>query len=143
MWKYYQLLLNRSDEEITKMKQGVEDLSLHPMKLKKEMAFGIIQKYWSELDALEAQKQFTSLFQKKDYSQAKDVLLPIDLDNPVWIVELLKHLEAVKTSSEAKRLIESKAVVIDGEHVVDFKAEVSWKHGMIVKVGKHRIYKIG
>ena len=143
MWKYYQLLLNRSDEDILKMKQGVADQSLHPMKLKKEMAFGIIQKYWSELNALEAQKQFTSLFQKKDYSQAKDVLLPIDLDNPVWIVELLKQLEAVKTTSEAKRLIESKSVAIDDEHVTDFKAQVSWKHGMIVKVGKHRIYKIG
>ncbi|MFH1644225.1 MAG: S4 domain-containing protein [bacterium] len=46
------------------------------------------------------------------------------------------------SSSEAKRLIESGAVLVDDEIVKDFKEKVSWQSGQIIKVGKHRIYKL-
>ena len=142
MLRYYQLLLGKTKTEIVQMKSDVESQKVHPMNLKKEMASGIISKFWSKKEADESQKQFESLFQKKDYSQAKEVKLISDVQNPIWIVELLKQLGAVKTSSEAKRLIQSGAVSINGESVGDFKAEVEVKDGMIVKVGKHRIYKV-
>jgi tyrosyl-tRNA synthetase len=142
MWRYYKLLLCKNDKEIKEMQSGVVSEKLHPMKLKKEMAFEIVKKFWSQKDAQKAQETFESLFQKHDYSKAKQIKLPKDFANPVWIVELLKELGAIKTSSEAKRLIESGAVSLDDEEVKDFKTNVSWKSGMIVKVGKHRIYKL-
>jgi len=42
----------------------------------------------------------------------------------------------------AKRLLDARAVELDGKIINDFKANITWKSGMIVKVGKHRIYKI-
>jgi len=88
------------------------------------------------------QNKFESIFQKKDLTQANKADLPKGTPNPIWIVELLKALGAVKTSSEAKRLIESKSVAIDNKPIEDFKAEVKWKSRDTIRVGKHRIYVI-
>jgi tyrosyl-tRNA synthetase len=143
MWRYYLLLCGKTDQDIDDMKGGVSEQRLHPMKLKKEMAFTIIKRFWSEPEAVQAQQQFESLFQKQDYSAAKEVSIPSGTPNPIWIVEFLKVLGATATSSEVKRLIESKSIEIDGKTIDDFKAQITYKQGMIIKVGKHRIYKIG
>ncbi|MBX9830902.1 tyrosine--tRNA ligase [Candidatus Babeliales bacterium] len=142
MWRYYLLLLDKTEQEIEHMREEVWHEQLHPMNAKKQMAHGIITRYWGHAEADEAQKNFESLFQKQDYSQAQEVQIIGKLESPVWIVTLLKELGAITTSSEAKRLIESKAVHIDGQTITDFKAEVTCAEGMIIKVGKHRIYKI-
>ncbi len=142
MWRYYLLLLDKTEQEIAELQQDVQQEKIHPMNVKKQMAFGIIKRYWSEAEAQEAQQSFESLFQKQDYSQAQEVQLLDKLPDPVWIVTLLKELGALTTSSEAKRLIESNAVHVDGSIINDFKTEISCTAGMIIKVGKHRIYKI-
>ena len=142
MWRYYLLLLDKSEKEIAEMKTDVKKEKLHPMNLKKEMAFEIIKKFWAGKEAEVAQQKFEALFQKKDYSQAKEVKLSENTKNPIWIIDLLRLLGAIVTSSEGKRLIESGSVLIDDQLVQDFKSEVSWKSGTIIKVGKHRIYKI-
>lgn len=142
MWPYFTLLLSASTEQLSILQEKLAAGTMHPMALKKQMAHDIVAKFWSAQEADHAQEKFEALFQKKDYSQAEEVALPNDFPNPVWIVDLLKYLDAVKGSSEAKRLIESHAVIIDGQPVSDFKAEITWQAGMIIKVGKHRIYKI-
>lgn len=142
MWRYYLLLLDKTEQEIAQLQQDVQQEKIHPMNVKKQMAFGIIKRYWSEPEAQEAQQSFENLFQKQDYSQAQEVRLLDKFQGPVWIVNVLRELGAVTSSSEAKRLIESKAVHVDGNVISDFKAEISCATGMIIKVGKHRIYKI-
>lgn len=142
MWRYFELLLNKPKQELKVLQKDVKANKVHPMKLKKQMAHDVVAMFWSKDEAGEAQKSFEALFQKRDYSQAKEIALGGDCANPIWIVELLKSLGAIKGSSEGKRLIESGAVDIDGTHVKDFKANITWKSGMIIKVGKHRIYKI-
>jgi tyrosyl-tRNA synthetase len=142
MWQYYVLLLSKTSQQVKEMQDGVVAGTLHPMQLKKDMAQQIIARFWSADEAVQARQQFESLFQKHDYSHAQTVALPDGFANPIWIVELLKALGAVSTSSDAKRLIEAGSVHLDDLAVTDFKAMVEWKSGMIVKVGKHRIYKI-
>jgi len=140
MWKYYDLVVRADTKDIERMKKDAASGAVNPMNLKKEMAHIIIERFWSKKEADGAQEQFESLFQKKDYSQAQEV--KVDLESPVWIVELLRACGAIKTSSEGRRLIESGAVSLDGKAVKDFKAEVAWKPGMTLKVGKKRIYKL-
>ncbi len=143
MWRYFELLLGISSGEISQMQERVASGNLHPMSLKKDMAHRIITKFWSAKEADAARETFEALFQKKDYSKAQEVVLPSDAANPIWVVDLLKTIGAIKSSSEAKRLIESSAILIDGDPIADFKASVQWKPGMVIKVGKHRIYRIG
>lgn len=142
MWRYFELFLRKTHQEISQMQERIAYGTLHPMELKKEMAHGIVSKFWSEKEADQARATFESLFQKKDYSKGTQVSLPAGTPNPLWIVDLLKHLDAIDSSSQAKRLIESKAVLINDEPVTDFKAQVTYVSGMTVKVGKHKIYVI-
>ncbi len=142
MWRYYHLLLEKTEAEIAELKDAVANGTQHPMALKKAMAHGVIAQFWSTADADAAQKQFEAVFQQKDYSQATPVTLPTDTPSPVWIVHLLKLLGALKTSSEAKRLIEAGAVTVDGVTIAHMQQEVAWQKGTVVKVGKHRIYTL-
>ena len=143
MWRYYLLLLSKSEKEIEEMKKAVADQKKHPMDLKKEMAHGIVTVFWSTEDADAGRKAFEDVFQKKDYSKAKTVeLLQEFHEKPVWIVALLKEVGAIQTSSEAKRLITSGAVTVDGNQVQQLKDEVAVQSGTVIKVGKHRIYTV-
>lgn len=142
MWHYFMLLLSKTEQRIKDMQNEVKSGTLHPMNLKKDMAQEIVSRFWSVQDAAHARSQFEALFQNKDYSQAEQVALPEDFANPIWIVEILKVLGAIKTSSDAKRLIESGSVHVNEVVITDFKAMVHWQSGMIIKVGKHRIYRV-
>lgn len=142
-YRYFALLLNYDELSIEKMKSDVATQKIHPMNLKKQMAFEIVSRFWSKDDAEIAQKQFQALFQDKDLTQATSIKIDVSLMNKnIWIVALLQALKAVESSSQAKRLIESGAVSIDGTKVTEFKAEIIPMSEMIVKVGKHKIYKI-
>ena len=140
MWHYYHVLLYMSDADIKKAKDEIASGKVHPMDLKKKMACDIVARFWSPAEAEQAQKQFESLFKKKDYFQADEA--SIDLSKEIWIVDLLKELKAISSSSEAKRLIESGSIHIDNAVISDFKAMIKPQSGMIIKVGKHRIFKI-
>lgn len=136
MLHYYEILLNYSLDQLAQIKL------LHPMVAKKQMAHAVITKYWSGAAADQSQATFEKLFQQKDYSAAQLVDLPIDTPKQIWIIDLLRLLSAIKTSSDAKRLIGEGAIKVDGQTITDFKAEVSWCAGTVIKVGKHRIYQI-
>lgn len=143
VYKYFTLLLNRQAAEIETMKADVAQGTLHPMSLKKQMAHELVSTFWSRSEADQAQKQFEALFQQKDFSQATAAAVPDSFkQGDVWIVTLLQELKAVGSSSDAKRLIESGAVLIDEVAVREFKAHVRVVSGMVVKAGKHKIYKI-
>lgn len=143
MWRYYHLLLDTSLAEIEEMKKAVSEQSVHPMDLKKKMAFCIIEQFWSQAEAVAAQQNFEALFQKKDYSKAQEIAISEGMKSePAWIVALLKEIKAVQSSSDAKRLIESKAVHVNDHTISDFSAKITVEPGMIVKVGKHKIYKL-
>jgi tyrosyl-tRNA synthetase len=140
MWHYMHILLYVSDADIARMKKEIAEGTLHPMDAKKQMARDIVTKFWSLPEAVNAQQQFESLFQKKDYSAALEVEIASKGD--LWIVDLLKELKAIGSSSEAKRLIETGSVIVDGIALSEFKAMIQPRSGMVIKVGKHRIYKI-
>lgn len=144
MWRYFHLLLGLSTAQISVLEERVAAGVTHPMELKKTMAYDIVAKFWSEPEAAAARKSFEDLFQKRDYSKANEFQMPDDVveGSSLWIVDLLKILGASSSSSEAKRLIESGAITIDGEVIADFKAQIAWKSGMIVKAGKHKIYQL-
>jgi tyrosyl-tRNA synthetase len=142
MWRYFEVLLQMPADDMKALQKEVEGGKKHPMDVKKQMAHAVITEFWSADDAKKAQAQFEDVFQKGDLSKAQSVELSSDTKNPIWIVDLLKALGALKSSSEAKRLIEGGSVAIDGEPVKDFKAEINWQSGMTIKVGKHRIYTL-
>lgn len=142
MWRYYVVLLHKTEHEISSMKKDVESGSAHPMDLKKLMAHNIIARFWSKTEAHEAQTKFEELFQKKDYSHATEVDCSQFLGKESWIIDILKYLDAIKSSSDGRRLLEAGAVSIDDLKITEFKALVTLSSGQLIKVGKHRFYKV-
>lgn len=142
MWHYFSVLLSRTSQELSSLQERVAGGTMHPMELKKDMAYEIVLRFWSEEEAVAARNHFEAVFQRRDYSHVQEVVIPEDVAQTIWIVDLLKLLDCVKTSSDAKRLIETRSVHIDDEVIVDFKAQITRRSGMLVKVGKHRMYKI-
>lgn len=143
MWRYFDILVRLNKKDIENMQTQVTQGVLHPMVAKKRMAHAIITEFWSQKKADEAQEQFEAVFQNKDLSQAQKVKLPAEFKKTVWIVDLLRALKAVSSSSEAKRLIESGSVILDDLVIKEFRAQVTWNQGSTVKVGKHRMYVLG
>lgn len=141
MFRYARLLLHATEKQVNDWMSAIVQSHLHPMDLKKKIAHDIVSRFWSVHEAQKAQEIFEALFQKQDYSKAKEVTIGC-MNQPIWIVELLKQLGSVTSSSQAKQLIESKAVHVDDVTITDFKATLVPVSGMIVKVGKHRIYKL-
>lgn len=142
MWRYFKLLLNADEAQITQWESRIAGETLHPMELKKQMAHDIIAKFWSTQEAKKAQETFEALFQKQDYSKATEVSIAPSTPNPIWIVDLVKMISGITSSSEIKRLMEAGAISVDKTDIKDFNAKVSMIDGMIIRVGKHKFYKL-
>ncbi len=142
MWKYFSLLLYTDEQLLAQWRQQIADGTMHPMVLKKKLAHDIVAKFWSAGEAAKAQEVFEALFQQHDYSKAQEVLIEPTTVPTVWIVDLVKRLTGMESSSEIRRLLESGAITIDGRAIENFNENVTLTHGMIVKVGKHKIYKV-
>lgn len=141
IFTYLRVLLHRTSEELDILRKEIVDGKLNPMDLKKQMAFEILERFWSKDDASKGQHHFESIFQKKDFAEAKEIDVSF-ISEKIWIVELLKKIDAVKTSSEAKRLLGDGAVSIDDKILKDFSEEVEVKDGQILKVGRKRFFKL-
>ena len=141
MWRYYELLSDRSIEEINKIKQDVEDGKLHPKKAKQLLAFEITARFHSKEAADEAQSYFEEVFSKRDIPENLQTINYKLEDENVWICRLLKDISFTKSTSEAKRLIKSNAVSIDKKKINDENLKLE-KGSYIIKVGKKKIAKV-
>ena len=113
------------------------------MDLKKELAFKIVERFWSKPDAEKAKDTFENLFQKKNFESAQTVECKgLSETESLWIIDLLKRLNAVESSSAARRLVKDGAVTVNGSKIKDFHENVLLKAGTTIKVGKHKFYRL-
>ncbi len=137
---YFELCTDVTMSEIKKMDKNLKTKKVNPKDLKVKLAKEIVKIYYNQSVAGNAEKEFNRVFKEKklpsDIREVKMTKKEID------ILELLMQTELVLSKSEAKRLIEQRAVKIDGVVEQDWKKVVSLRKGMIIKVGKRRFVKI-
>lgn len=138
MFRYFELLSDRSLSEIQNIRAQVEDESRHPMDAKKSLAEELAARFHGAEAARSARAYFEARHQKK--------LVPGEIKNqfsarqPVWICRLLADvLRFAKSTSEARRLIAQGAVKVDGRVVTDVNFQFDGQLHQIVEVGKNRI----
>jgi tyrosyl-tRNA synthetase len=134
MWKYYLLLLRKTETEIEYIKN-----SIHPIEAKKNLAYEVIKKYWSEKEAIEEKKIFEEIFQENIFENA--TVFNCD-KNKYNIIDLIVLIDTKLSRSETRRLIESGAVSINKNKILDHKFIYNIIDNDFIKIGKHRIYKI-
>ncbi len=144
MWDYWKLLTDLTEEEIEKMKKDVEEGVLHPMEVKKELAMYIVERFHSKEDAIRAKEHFEKVHSKRqlpeDIPEPKITVNNQDKKLPLY--ELVHQVGFAPSKSEARRLIKSGAVKIDGEKITDINAEVDLNREFVLQVGKRKFARI-
>ena len=141
MENYYTMITDVPFEKIEEIKAQIADGSLHPMEAKKQLGAEVVKIYYGEEAAKEARDWFENVFSKRNLN----VDLPeVELEyKEVGIIDLsVKETGLMKTTSEARRLIQQGGFKINDEPIKDVKATVVLEGGMIVRAGKKKIVKV-
>jgi len=144
MWRYWTLLTDVPASEIETMKVKVADGSLHPMDAKKAMARTITAGFSSPEDALRAEENWSTQFQKGGTSEdtervslAKADLAFEEATNTIGTDKLMVAAGFCPSMGEARRKRAEKAVKIDNATVEDARLAIaSGTAELLVKLGK-------
>jgi len=133
----FTLLTDVSDKDIKKIKQNMKD-GKNPMTYKKQLAFELTRQFNSKMVAESAQKEFEMRFQKKNVKDAD--LPPSPSPSPnTPLTELIVTIGLAASKSEAKRLIQQKAVRINDNTVTSVQETTTLAPGDIVEVGRKAV----
>ncbi len=138
MWRYFELLSSKSLKEIEEIRVGVKNGSLHPKKVKEELAAEIVDRFHGAGAGVEAKLEFERVFAKKD--------IPTDMpeftfSGEIWLCQAMVDSKLVDSTSQARRDIKSNAVSINQEKISDDKINLSFGEYIIQK-GKKSFAKI-
>ena len=143
MWRYYELLTDLSLEEIRKLRSEVESGAAHPMQIKSELAFRIVADFHSREAAEQARNHFSRVFQKReDPEEMADFDVPAKAG--VALADLVAQVGFAPSKSEARRLIKSGGVTVDGAKVEDPARTLDLEPGaeFVLRVGKRKFARI-
>ncbi len=138
MWRYFELLSAKTIKEIELLKAGVDDGSLHPKKIKEELALEIVERFYSKKISLESKEEFDKVFSQNAIPSQID---EFSFEAPLWIGKVLLDSKLENSTSQAIRDINAGAVKIDGEKVEDRDFQLQ-KGEYVVQVGKRKFAKI-
>ncbi len=145
MFVYYRLVLGTDDEELARMRAGVEGGRMHPMELKKRLAMGIVELYHGPEAARSAREEFERVFSRRDLPTDLEEKTLEDLGLPrsgrISVPRLFSAAFGF-SSSEAKRLARQGALRIDDEKVsADCTLDVS-RLPVVLRAGKRRFCRV-
>jgi tyrosyl-tRNA synthetase len=138
MWRYYELLSDKSLDEIAALKKGVEEQTLHPKKVKEELALEITSRFHDEAAAKNAKAEFEKVHAK---SQIPSDIAAFSTDGDIWICKALVDCGLEPSTSQARRDIKQGGVKIDQEKIVDDKLQLGAGE-YLLQVGKRKFAKL-
>ena len=138
MWRFYELLSTKTLDEIAAIKNGVLDGSLHPKKVKEDLAIEITTRFHSQEEAANAKLEFDKIHSK---SQIPTDIPEFSCDGEVWIAKALVDCNIEPSTSQARRDIKQGAVKINQEKVSDIQLQLQ-SGEYILQVGKRKFVKL-
>ena len=138
MWRYYELLSSKSLVEIEELKNGVNDGSKHPKKVKEELAMEIVDRFHGIGQGVIAKDEFEKVFAKKDIPTD---MPEFEMERGIWICQALVDAKLVDSTSQARRDIKANAVSINQEKISNDKLNLE-KGEHILQKGKKSFAKI-
>ena len=141
MWRYFELLSFRDEEEITELKKSQKEGS-NPRDIKFLLAEEIVNRFHGEGSGNSSKEEFQSRFQKgNNPSDIKEITIKLE-EKLITLAKVLKEAEMVPSTSEALRLIKQGAVRIEGKKILDSKHEINLNSSLLYQVGKRKFSKI-
>ncbi|EAH8300393.1 tyrosine--tRNA ligase [Campylobacter fetus] len=139
MWVWYELLSDKSSDDILNLKADVSSAKLHPKKVKENLALEITSRFHEISEAGAAKDEFDRVHSKKE--------LPSDMPefeivkDEIWIVEALSNCALCSSNAEARRHIKANAVSVNQQKVIDEQLKLA-KGEYILQVGKKTYAKL-
>ena len=138
MWRYYEILSDKSLKEIEKMLQDVENGLLHPKKVKENLALELTTRFYNEESATMAKSEFDKVFKS---NKLPTDMVKFEVEDGIWICKALVEIGLEPSTSQARRDIKQGAVRIDQKKISDEKINLK-KGRYILQVGKRKFAKV-
>ena len=137
MWRYFDLLSFRSNDEITSFKDKVKN-GENPMTFKKKLAREIVERFYDKKSSENAEIAFTNVFSNK--LEPNEVpIFEINETSGISIVELLTHEdlgnEFIQSKSECRRLIKQSGIKMNNKKVEN--------PDLLINLGEENYFQIG
>jgi tyrosyl-tRNA synthetase len=144
MLRWYELLTDITPTELTQLKADLAGGKKHPRDTKINLAKILITRFHSAVAAQTAEEEFHRMFVEKGLPDEIPVVEVAAAAEPLWICALMKSAGLAPSTSEARRLIQGRAVEIDGQKIEDDQLKLSLKAGvsMVIKAGKKKFVKV-
>lgn len=143
MWRYFELLSFKSTQEINQLKQTVAE-GKNPKDLKIILAKEIVARFHSIMASNIAHQEFEEQFQQHQLPKnIQEITIIIDNNNnSILLANLLKNAGLVPSTSEARRMIEQRALKINSE-TIEANIEIMADNKLnIYQIGKRKFARI-
>lgn len=144
--QWVELVTNWSAQEKMQTIADLKNGAVNPMEIKKKIAFNIVEQYHSVEDAQAAQEFFYKQVQQRGFDSKEFTAVKWDditKDAELTLLDLGIGLQPEQSKSAMRRLIESGAVSVEGEKVVNPAFRLSKKQdGIKIKIGKRGFYNV-
>jgi tyrosyl-tRNA synthetase len=143
MWSYYELVTDRTPEEIAALKSDVTAGVKHPMDAKMLLAREVVSGFHGAEAAGKASDTLQRVFRAREAPQeAPEQKVPIG--KPQAIKAFLMAIGAAPSVSEAERLVKQGAVEIDGQRIDDPRKEIdlSKAGNFLLRAGKKKFLRV-
>lgn len=137
MWRYFELLSDRSLEEIHRLEEETRAERFHPMEAKRQLAEELTVRFHGQAEGSAARARFEARFSHRETpSDLPEVVLE-QSGQPVGLVDAMRLAGLVVSNSEGMRLIRQQGVSIDGVKADDVRMQL-FPGRYLLKVGKLR-----
>ena len=143
MWPYFELVTDRTPEQIAALAAEVKSGAKHPMDVKMALAKEIIAGFHDEAAAEKAAAEFQRVFRDREApDEAPERKVP---RGPAKrLTAFLVELELAPSRSEADRLVKQGGVELDGARISDVKHELDLTkpREFLLRAGKKKFLRI-
>jgi tyrosyl-tRNA synthetase len=140
MWRYYDLLSFRSNEEIASLKAEVAG-GRNPRDVKFLLCEEIIERFHARADAVAAREEFIARFRQGEMPEDMPEKTLETGGDGIGIAAALSQCGLTSSNSEAFRMIQQGGVRIDGEKVDDRGLQLPPGFSGVLQVGKRKFCK--
>jgi tyrosyl-tRNA synthetase len=143
MWSYYELVTDRTPQEIAALKKEVSGGALHPMDLKMKLAQEVIADFHGEDAARKAAENFQRVFRDRQAPEEAPII-KLPKGPAKKLTALLVELNLAPSKAEAERLIKQKAVEIEGVTIEDPRKDVDLgkPSEFLLRAGKKKFVRV-
>lgn len=138
MWRYYELLSDKTLPEIATLRAQVASGTLHPKTAKEELAEEITTRFHGTSAGTEARHGFNAVFAQQGIPEDTQVF---EASEGIQLVDVLSASGICPSKSDARRMCKQMAVTID-DHKEDDCTRAFACGEYILKIGKKRFLKL-